>query len=600
MIAALVLMTLTVFGRVLGNDFVSFDDDLYVTSNARVQAGVTVQGTIWALTALDNYNWHPVTWYSHMADVQMFGMRPWGHHLTSLLLHVGNAVLLFLVLTSMTGAVWPSAFVAALFAVHPAHVESVAWIAERKDLLSAFFGFLALLAYAGYVKRPGPGAYLLLTLLFALGLMAKPMLVTLPFVLLLLDYWPLARLGEGARAPGNGLLPKRITLQRLVLEKVPLLALAAVSCVLTYVAQEQGGALSSLERLPTATRLANALVAYAGYLRMAIWPWPLAFFYPHRGQTLGLVEIAGSALVLAALSALAVRHAKRHPYLLVGWLWFLGTLVPVIGLVQVGLQSMADRYTYIPLVGLFIATAWGIAAAARSWCWGPRVLGSAAGVALSIFMAVSWVQAGRWRDSETLYVHALDVTEDNWLAHNNLGVVLYARGRIDEAVTHYHESIRLNPVNAQARINLGAALIGQGHMDEAIAEFREAARLKPDDPMPHFNLGVTLQQKGLRDEAIAEYRTALRIRPDMVSAHNNLGGSLFEQGNVEEAIVHFRAAVEAKPGDARAHVNLGIALASRHDLGAAIAQFQEALRIDPADPEARAQLSKASRPKNGR
>jgi len=494
----LIVGTLTVFWQVQHHDFIDLDDHLYVTENNHVQAGLTKKGVIWAFTTFHAANWHPLTWLSHMLDCQLFGMRPGMHHLTNLLFHILNSLLLLLVLRKMTGAWWRSAFVAALFALHPLHVESVAWVAERKDVLSTFFWLLTMWVYAHYAERPTFDRYLLVLLSFALGLMAKPMLVTLPFVLLLVDYWPLGRLQLGQSCNDGNLRIKKSSAFRVVWEKIPFFVLAAMSGVLTLLAQQKAGALRTLDIIPLKIRTANALVSYISYIGKMIWPHNLAVFYPHPGivpmwQAVG----AGLSLIcLCVLSVMFVRAGRRFPHLAVGWLWYLGTLVPVIGLVQVGSQAMADRYTYVPLIGLFIMISWGFYDLVRGWKNRRMVLAISTGVVLLALMACTWSQVRLWKNSTLLFKHALNVTDNNYKARNLLGIASERQGRLKEALRHYSEALRIKPEYADAHNNQGVALARQGRLKEAISHFSEALRIKPDYVDAHNNLGVALEQQG--------------------------------------------------------------------------------------------------------
>jgi protein O-mannosyl-transferase len=547
-LAALLLVgvTLAAFAPVLSAGFVIYDDERYVLRNPHVQEGFGGDALLWAFTAGYASNWHPLTWLSHMLDWRLFGASPAGHHLTSLLLHAANAVALFLLLDRMTGAPWRAAFAAALFALHPLHVESVAWVAERKDVLSTLLWLLTTWSYVAWTRKKGTARYLLVVALLAFGLAAKPMLVTLPLTLLILDFWPLRR-WEGGTAP---------TL-RLVAEKVPLLALSAASAAVTWAVQAASPAVGSLHEFPLGTRISNALVAYAGYLGKTVWPAGLAVFYPHPGPFLPLWKPAGAALLLVAITAAVVALRRRHPCLLSGWLWYLVTLLPVIGLVQVGEQAMADRYTYVPLIGLFVAAAWGIPDAARGllaasrWArWESaerdRVLHwalPAAAVALLLALAVvTRSQAATWKDSVTLFEHALAVTEENYLAHLDLGTALSREGRGAEALAHYAEAVRIKPDNAIARYDLGAALAARGRDAEAMEHYVKALALSPGYAAAHNNLGILLAKQGKIDEAARHYAEAARIRPDFAEAHFNLAVALHALGREAEARAELAAA----------------------------------------------------------
>ena len=538
--AALAIVTIAAFYRLLASDFVNFDDPDYVTENRHVLAGPSPQSIAWALTATDSANWHPLTWLSHMVDARLFGLDAGRHHLTSLLIHVANVVVLFLLFVRMTGAVWRSALAACLFAIHPLHVESVAWIAERKDVLSTLFWLLTTLAWVHWLESKTVARYALVVALFAAGLMAKPMLVTLPFTLVLLDYWPL----------------KRAPLWTLLREKAPLFAMSLASCLVTFAAQRTGGAVQSLVNVPFVDRLANSVLTYAGYLGKTLWPASLAVFYPYSESTVANGAVITSALVLAVATAIVLRLAGSAPYLVFGWLWYLGTLVPVIGLVQIGSQSMADRYTYVPLVGIFVGAAWGLAELA-SISRGAKlaVAGGVAAILGGLFVATR-LQAAHWSDSKALFEHALAVTEDNWLAHANLGIELAARGRKDDAIRHYREAVRIRPDWADAHYNLGTALEDSGLHEEALREFNLALRLRPDHVRAHYNLAVFLVTQGRTDSAIAHFQQVVRLDPSIVDAHYNLAGLLLERGRVPEAIEQYEAVLRLRPEDAEARAHL--------------------------------------------
>ncbi len=484
--------------------FVNFDDDAYVTANPHVLGGLTVANMVWAFTAVRAGYWHPLTWLSHALDCECFGMNAGGHHAVNVLLHMANTLLLFLVLRRMTGATWRSACVAALFGVHPLHVESVAWVAERKDVLSGLFWMLAMWGYVRYVERPTWQRYAVVVAWYAMGLMAKPMVVTLPCVLLLLDYWPLGRTRWAPSVVGHN-APLR--LGQLVWEKLPLFALAAVSCGVTIWAQHRGGAISSLERLPVGLRIANAAVSYVRYMEKVVWPSGLAVFYPHRAWPPGAVIAAGAILV--AVSGLVIRKALREPHLAVGWFWFIGVSVPVIGLVQVGSQSMADRFTYLPLIGLFIMLCWSVPSRVMERRDLKAIAWVAAAAVVAVCAALSRVQVGYWRDSETLFRHALDVTRGNWVAHNKLGNALAQSGKIEEAIAHYKQALWVTPNFAEAHYNLGIALAQTGKIEEAIAQYEQVLRISPDYAEAHYNLGVALGQADRIPDAIGHLRAGV-------------------------------------------------------------------------------------------
>jgi tetratricopeptide (TPR) repeat protein len=611
--ALLAVATVAVYAPVRDHEFVNYDDTLYVTDNPQVQRGLTAEGLRYALGTDVAGNWHPLTVLSHMLDCETFGLNAGGHHLTSLVLHVVDAEVLLLVLAAMTGALWPSAWVAALFALHPLHVESVAYVAQRKDVLSTLFFLLTIGAYARYAARPGVRRYTAVVICFALGLAAKPMLVTSPFVLLLLDLWPLRR---------------RSAFTRLVVEKLPLLALSAADSAVTMAFQVRSGAVGSLGAYPLPMRVANALTSAVDYLGQTLWPARLACFYPYPAS-IPPWRTAGAALLLLAVTALVLRGARRAPYLLVGWLWYLGTLVPVIGIVQVGLQARADRYTYVPLIGIFIMAAWGTCDLAR------RADGAAVGRALAALgvlsvaacAVVSRVQIGYWHDSATLFTHAIAVTDGNFLAHNNLGLTRQRAGDLDGAEAELREALRLAPDYVDARFNLGITLARQGRLDAAAAEYAEVLRRAPrhagalaslgdvrrqhgdlagavadlrhalaldqDVVEAHVNLGAALRAQGDLAGAAAEYAAALRLAPAHPEAHNNLGNVLAQQGRLDEAARHYEAALAARPDLADAHYNLGNVRAARGDLAGAIAEFSAALALRPDYADAAAHRARA-------
>lgn len=603
---SLVLATLTVYLPVRHYPFIGFDDPGYVTENPRVTGGLSWAAVRWALTSGYFANWHPLTWISHMLDVQLFGMNSGAHHVTNLVFHVLNTLLLFFVLFRMTGFAGRSAAVAALFAVHPMHVESVAWIAERKDVLSTSFWLLTMWAYVAYTRKPGIRRYAVVLVLYALGLMSKPMLVTLPCALLLLDVWPLHRavIGES---------PRRVW-GRLLYEKIPLFALAAASSVVTYLVQRGSGAVESLNRVPVSVRIANAILAYWTYLEKLFVPRGLGILYVYPSEILvGTVLLALGMLV--GLSIVVLRLARTQPYLLVGWLWFLGTLVPVIGIVQVGKQPMADRYTYIPSIGLFVLVVWGsVDLLERSRV--PRLASSVmAVVVIGAYTLAAQRQVEYWRSSVELWKHTIAVTGENYLAENNLGwdldrehrpeeaiphyleairlspgfigghtnlaLALAEIGRGDEAIAQFEQALRLDPRNELVHLHLGFALTRSGRLDEAAAHFEEAIRLKPDYVEAHNGLGLVLARKGDLDGAIRQYNEALKFLPTFPEAHSNLGAALASQGKLDDAIMHFREAVRLKPELVDAHNNLGVALATQGKLDEAIVQFTAAIRLNP-------------------
>ena len=571
----LVLATIAVYWQVQNHDFVTLDDPFYVTENQHVKAGLTGETVIWAFTTTHAANWHPLTWISHMVDCMLFGLEPGNHHLTNLFFHVCNTLLLFIVLRRMTGEVWKSGFVAALFALHPLHVESVAWVSERKDVLSTLFWMLTLWAYSSYAKNPGLKKFLPVLFFFSLGLMAKPMLVTLPFVLILLDYWPLGRFRmERFHFPAH-----------VIREKLFLFILAAISGVITLLAQHRGGAVESLDVLPLTARMGSASASYVSYLAKMVWPHHLAVYYPHPGA-LHMWKVLGACLVLAGISVAVIRAARRYQYLAVGWFWYMGTLVPVIGLLQVGSQAMADRYTYVPFIGLFIIVAWGIPDLLKDWRYRKSALASFAGILIAALMMSSWFQVQYWRNSINLYEHALEVTTDNAMVHNLLGHVLFQKGEVDEAIVHFSETLRINPRYVSALNNLGNALEKQARVNEAIVYYLKALQVDPEFSDAHNNLGNALAAQGKHKEAMRHYAEALRIKPDFVKAHNNLGLALEREGDIEKATHHYVKALRLNPHYAEAHYNLGNALAHQGSFEEAVEHYFEALRINPGFAEA--------------
>jgi protein O-mannosyl-transferase len=546
--------SLMLFYQTIDFDFVNYDDPDYITNNRQVQGGITFQNVIWAFTTTHAANWHPLTWLSHMLDVEIYGMHPGGHHATNLLFHIANSLLLFFIFKKMTGAIWPSAFIAAVFALHPLHVESVAWISERKDLLSAFFFLLTLRSYISYVGRQTLARYFWVVLFFALGLMSKPMLVTLPFVLLLMDLWPFHRYGYQLTAQQAGLKPGQ-SLFRLVGEKIPLFFLAALSSAITFYAQQHGGAVRSLETIPFSSRIANTLVAYVGYMAKMIFPAHLAFLYPHPVMIPGW-KVGGAIFILALITLITVYTIKNRPYFFVGWFWFLGTLVPVIGLVQVGNQAMADRYTYIPLIGLFVVIAWGVSDLSAKWRYQKTLLAGIAGLVIVLFMGVTWRQAGFWKDSVTLFERAIKVTSDNFIAHYNLANVLAKQGHMDEAVGHYQQTISIKPNFADAYINLGNVYQMQGRSSDAMDQYLQALKLKPDNPGVHYNLGLIYTKQDDMDSAVMHFQKAIRLKPDYEDAYFKLGVALFQKNDVDGAMNNFEAVLRINPDNAAARKNL--------------------------------------------
>jgi len=577
----LVVATLALYNPVNRHPFVNYDDDRYITENLHVHNGLTWRTITWAFTATEQGNWHPLTWLSHALDYQLFHQNPAGHHLTSLLIHAANAVLLFLFLMYATRRLGPSLFVAALFALHPINVESVAWVAERKNVLCTFFFFATLIAYCWYARQPDWRRYLVFAGLFVLGLMSKPMVITLPFVLLLLDYWPLGRI-RGGHADATA-----APLSKLVVEKLPLIALSAASAVITMQAQRAGGAMRSTAQFSLAVRLENAVMAYAMYLWKMIWPSHLSPIYPHPGDSLAGWQVGTSALVLLAVTAVALKFRARR-YLLTGWLWFLGTLVPVIGLVQVGDQAMADRYAYIPLVGIFIMIAWRIADLADSKQIGlvVRVI-PAACVLLALSFATNR-QLGYWSSNYDLWTHAVAVTGRNFIAQDNLGGALLWLGKTDEAYLHFQAAAEINPLDPMSRSNLGAYLQEHGHMAEAIEKYNRVITLTSDPGLlaaTYANLGAAYRKLGEDEKARTSYDQALQLNPNQYNAYLGLGELLEKQSRLDDAISNYSKAVGLRPTDT-GFLLLGRALERTGRRSEALAAYQGALKLSPDMPEA--------------
>jgi tetratricopeptide (TPR) repeat protein len=583
------------FGQALGHEFVGYDDPRYVVQNPWVTNGLTQGGIQWAFTHVHATNWHPLTTISHMLDCQLYGLQPWGHHLTNILLHAAAAILLFLALRKLTGSLWPSLFVAAIFAVHPLRVESVAWVSERKDVLSGVFFMLVLWAYARYARGNARSSfwYITVAVLFALGLMCKPTLVTLPFVLLLLDYWPLGRT-QRSSAPARANMAsqerqRRDTWPWLVVEKLPLFALSAASCVATLLAQKQ--ALDASLKPPLGERVGNALVSYAIYLGQMIWPAHLAVLYPYPEGNLKVSHVILALLLLLIISTGFFLWRRKYPFLLTGWLWYLGMLVPMIGIVQVGSQVRADRYTYLPQIGLYLLVAWGAMELFHQWSRGRVILAGAGLLIITALITGSYFQTPYWQDTETLWKHATATTSNNYIATTNLAEVLFQSGRFEEAIAECQKALKIKPDLAAAHNDLGAALVENqrgsdgahrknGAVDEAIVHYRRALQIKPDFAQAHSNLGTALLLKGQVDEAIAHYQKALEIDPNFAEARYSRGNAFLAEGKYSESIADYEAAVRIRPDYFEAHYNLGRVLATIGKTDKALEQFNEALRVD--------------------
>lgn len=625
-------LTLTALGRVLVNGFINYDDLPYVLANEHVKSGLTLRSIAWAFRAFHSGNWHPLTWISHMLDVEIYGLRPWGHHATSLVLHTANTLLLFLLLVRMTGCLWKSVLVAGLFGVHPLRLESVAWVAERKDVLSAFFWFLTMHAYLRYVVSPSVSRYVLVVLAFGLGLMAKPMLVTLPFVLLLLDYWPLCRVRRSgfkcwatSRTASHGNIRMRATENSsgaaglrtfsswsvLVLEKLPLLFLVLVSCIITFKAQRYSGAVLASEIYPVGVRIANGLVSYVAYFLKIVWPRNLAVFYPHPGASLPEWLVVVSAMAVVAVSLAVLLERRDQPHLAVGWFWYLGTLVPVIGFVQVGSQAMADRYTYIPMIGLSIAIAWSIP---HSWFTGSMrqvfVFKTIALIVLVAFALCSFVQVGYWHDSIVLFGRAIAATSANHLAHHNLAVALRREKKLDEAAKHYLAVLRIKPNEVGVHAELAGTYFEMGRLDDALAEYLELVKARPGDADVRCGLGELYLMRGEKTEALQQFKQALRIAPDNRVARFHLqrlnlsksedvksrmasAGLLVHQGRYKEAVEEYKEILFLQPDYAQAHADLGAVLTIVGRTDEAIREYRKALSLAPSDARVHSNLAVA-------
>jgi protein O-mannosyl-transferase len=641
----LISVTFGTFWPILKHGFVKYDDDKYVTENPHITGGITLQSVVWAFTRPHSYMWHPLTSLSHLLDYELFGLNPFGHHLTSLLLHIANVLLLFWVLKWLTGAAWPSAFVAAVFAVHPLQTESVAWVAERKNVLSALFWILTIAAYIRFTQHPSIGRYSLVVLTFSLGLMAKPIVVTLPCVLLLLDYWPLQRLQwhrqskcKNSQHTGSAETGRQqLSFWRLFAEKIPLFILSAIVSAITYIVQQSGGIVLGLGSIPVSYRVANAVISYTTYIQKLMWPSNLAVFYPHPGGDFSVVRLAVSAVLLVVISACCVYFFRSRKYLATGWLLFIGTLIPVIGLVQAGAQERADRYMYTPMVGLLVMVVWGAGDLAAKWRLRRVMSVLLAVVIVSAAMVCTSLQLRCWQNSMTLFTHTLNVTRNNFvirnnyanllmdsgrvdeaieqyarclqlksdspMLHNNLGNALATKGRTDEAIVHFEEAIKLvgtqksGPysllVLAEAHYNLANAMGIQKRFQDALEHYAEALKLTPTDRDTLCGFGRTLAILERFDEAIKCYNRVLELEPSNVIAHGLLGLALASQGKTDEAIKEFRIVLSRQPDDVEMYCNMGILLEQQGKNAEAISQYRRALQIDPAYDKARQLLDTA-------
>lgn len=584
----LIILPLLTYWQVQTHEFVYLDDDIYITQNKNIWAGLNAVAVRWAFSFDQVSYWHPLTWLSHMADCHLFGLAPGPHHFTSLLIHIANTLLLFLGLHRMTAALWRSFFVAALFALHPLNVESVAWVADRKNVLSTFFWMLTIWAYAGYAKKPGLRRYILFSLSMALGLLAKPMLVTLPFVLLLLDYWPLRRFRFGFQPTDREVPPfSRASFLHLIYEKTPLFALSAASVTLSYISSQAMGFVIPTERVPYLLRIENALVSYVTYIQKMFLPLDLAVFYPFPDRVPSW-QFLGAAIILVCITLVILHEKGRAPYLLVGWFWYLGTLVPVIGLVQQGLwPAFADRFAYVPLIGLFMIIAWGCADLGTRWRSSKAFLAPAGALVLVALMTTTWAQVGLWSNSVSLLERAVHVTEGNHLAHYNLGYTLSEQGKIAQAIPHFEEALRIMPDNAQFHNGFGAALV-EKDLNLALAHLSEALRLFPDYADAHNNMGLALSRQGRSARAYAHFQKAIELNPGESTFYYNLGNVQSAEEKFEEAISSYSQALQLRPDvDENLHLNLGYALFRLGRLKEALKQYDEILQRNPGSYKAR-------------
>ena len=627
-------LVLAVYWKVQYHEFINYDDGRYITENKHVKSGLSKENFIWAFTHSHSSNWHPITWLSHMLDAHFYGLNPNGHHLTSLGLHIANSLLLFLVLCRMTGEVWKSCFVASLFAFHPINIESVAWVSERKSVLSTFFWLITTWAYINYVQKKNFIRYSIVFLFFILGLMSKPMLVTLPFVFLLLDYWPLNRFKiPPANKPPSAKEVNQIksSLLSLFIEKIPFLVLVVGSSTITLIAQKSWGSIVSLETAPLTSRISNALVSYLKYLEKMVWPNNFSIFYPYPTDGFVLWKVLMSVLVLTTITFVSIRLIKKAPYLAVGWFWYLGTLIPVIGLVQVGQQAMADRYAYIPFIGMFIIIAWGLPELLKNYLFRKKLILFLAGIYFSVLMTLCWIQLQYWENSIKIFQHAINVTVKKYPSfvgiYNNLGVVLIAQNKFEEARTnlkkavelqpnypesqnnlgyalselnrfseaniHYKKAIRLKPDYAEAHNNLANSLSKKSNFNQAIFHYKKAIQLKPEYSEAHFNLGVTLNKWNHSEEAISQLEEAIRLEPNFFQAHLALGNILILKDKFERALYHLEITIKIDPNNSIAHNSLGSILGQQGNLKKAIAHFNTSLKLNPFYEEAHQNLGTA-------
>ena len=564
----LAAITFAAYEPTLYNSFVNYDDPLYITENPRIVVGITLDSVIWAFTQPQSYMWHPLTTLSHMLDCQLFGLNAHWHHFVSLLFHITNALLVFFVFTNLTGAIWPSAFIAAVFALHPMQVESVAWAAERKTVLSGLFWFLTISVYIWYAKRPAIGRYTLLLVVFGLCIMTKPIVVTLPFALLLLDYWPLERLRYNTMPDKQGAnnrkqktedaFPK-LSAGRLIIEKIPLIALSAVLSVITFFAQAKSNVIIDINALTLEDRVANAFLSYTRYIGKLFWPRNLVVFYPFDIDRFKFWQIAMCVVLFLVITGLVIYFGRTHKYLLVGWFWFVGTLVPAIGLVQVGLQALADRYAYISYIGLFVIIAWGLPELLSKWPQRKIALSMSMVIALTTLGICTHTQAGYWRNSYTLFSHVAEVSQNNYIAYNYLGAALNSMGRYQDAIEAYKQAIKINPYFADPFVGLGITYDKLGSWQNEVEAYKQAIKLKPGYANAYYNLGVAYKDLGRLEDAMEAYKQTIKFNPDYAEAYNNLGVTYYQLGRYQDAIEAYKQAIKIKPDFAVAHYALGIA-----------------------------------------
>lgn len=578
----LCILSFSAYWQVIDNQFILYDDDIYILDNPMLRMGLNFNSIIWAFTSYYGGNWHPLTWLSHLLDFQLFGTNPAGHHFVNLALHTVNTVILFFLLNRLTGIIGRSALVAALFALHPLHVESVAWAAERKDVLSSLFWMLTVYCYSNYVIKQKTCQYILSIAMFAFGLMAKPMLVTLPFVLLLLDYWPLKRFITHHECGKDTTICKSkcFLLWHLLREKAPFMVLVFFSCIFTIIAQEQGRSIASLSILPLWERIENASVVYIRYLGKVFMPHNLAVFYPFP-KSIPLLQTFGSIGFLTVVTVLLYRQRNKFPYLIVGWTWYIVTLIPVIGIVQVGLQSMADRYTYIPLTGIFILLVWSFYDFSENWIYRRTLLTILSILILTVCLVITRKQVSYWHDTKSLFTHAVSVTHDNFVAHSILGYALEKEGKLTEALLHFNEAATIAPWFKQSKIHQDIIIRSQGLLDTPVIKQGKAINKSPESAIMHLNLGIVMALQGKLEDARTNFEISLEFNPQSAVAHYNLGLVLSRLGRMNEAIIHFTNALDIDPMDAECHNNFGVALMNKGEVDKAVQHFSEAIRIDP-------------------